>query len=99
MFLRNKLRNISILALLFVMMAFSAAFAINTNEENVLVLMLKAPDGVDLRNVTLNLYQGTGTANRIDHGATSSDYYAYMLSEPGTYNYRVTGNNDYYGVT
>ena len=102
MFLRKKVRNILAFAVLFVMLAFSAAFA--TTEEVVVLLTLKAQDGFDLRNVSLDLFVGTDTtaATGVRYPltpTTSSDYHMFLIQEPGTYTYRVTGTNNYYGST
>jgi len=96
MFLRNKIRNVSIFAVLFVMLAFSAALA--TNDDHV-ILILKAPEGVNLSNITLNLYPGTGSTGPIAPTSKSDAQYEYRLNDPGTYNYRVTGTDTYYGTT
>jgi hypothetical protein len=98
MFSFNKSRRISLIMALFVLLAFSTcALADHVH------LTLKAPAGVSLnaQGLTLSLYQGTGTTNRIDPQTTSANEYFYSLVDPGTYNYRVSSspNTLYYGVT
>ena len=82
-FSHNKNRIVSIFVALFVVLALtSGAFA-------AVKLVLTPPENINLNNVTLTVYPGTGSTGAIAATSSTADKRVYELPEFGTYNYRV----------